>query len=71
VHAPQEPPSSRHWKLEPPSLALNVKSASAELVGSPGFESIVVCGAVVSTVNVRLTGVWTFPAASVARTRTV
>ena len=61
----------RHSKVEPPSLELNVKLAEVELVGFDGFVSIVVCGAVVSIVNVRLDGVSTLAAASVARTRTV
>jgi hypothetical protein len=71
VQAPQEPASIRHSKDEPPSLALNAKSAPVAAVGSAGFDPIVVCGAVVSIVNVRLVGVWAFPAASVARTRAV
>ena len=61
----------RHWKVEPPSLELKVKAADAEPVGFDGFVSIVVCGGVVSIVKVVLVGVWTLPATSVARTRTV
>jgi hypothetical protein len=71
VHAPHVPPSIRHWNVEPPSLELKVKAADVEAVGSVGFEPIVVWGGVVSIVNVRLVGVWTFAATSVARTRTV
>ncbi len=68
---PQTPPSIRHSNVELPSLELNVKVADAEPEGLEGFVSIVVCGGVVSIVNVRLDGVSTLPAASVERTRTV
>ena len=61
----------RHSKVEPPSLEEKSKSASSVPVGFDGEESIVVCGAVVSYVKVRLEGASTFPATSVARTRTV
>jgi hypothetical protein len=71
VQPPQAPPSRRHSNAEPPSFAETSKSAEAELVGSDGEESIVVCGAVVSTVKVRLAGVSVLPASSTARTRTV
>ena len=58
----------RHSKVEPPSVELNVKVALVEAVGFAGFESIVVCGAARSIVKLRLEGVSTLPAASVART---
>ena len=61
----------RHSKVEPPSLEEKSKSASRCRPGSDGEESIVVCGAVVSYVKVRLEGASTLPATSVARTRTV
>ncbi len=65
------PPSIRHSKLELPSLEEKSKLAEVEPVGFVGFESMVVCGAARSIVNVRLEGVSTLPALSVARTRTV
>ena len=61
----------RHWNVEPPSVELNVKVADAEPDGFVGFVSIVVFGGVRSIVKVVLVGVWTLPATSVARTRTV
>ena len=48
----QLPPSTRHSKLEPPSEELNVKLGVVLLDGSAGLESIVVFGAVRSTVQV-------------------
>jgi hypothetical protein len=71
VQAPQEPPSIRHSKDEPPSLEEKSKLAPPEADGSEGEESMVVCGAVRSIVKLRLFAVSTLPAASVARTRTV
>ncbi len=71
MQAPQAPPSIRHSKVEPGSLEEKSKSASVEAVGSAGLESMVVCGAARSIVNVRLEAVSTFPATSVARTRIV
>ena len=71
MQAPQAPPSMRHSNVEPASLELNSKSASSAAVGSVGLESIVVCGAVASKVNVRLDGVSVLPTASRARTWTV
>ena len=72
VQAPQAPPSIRHSNVEPPSLEENVEGRRAfEAVGFGGLESIVVCGAARSIVNVRVEGVSTLPATSVARTRTV
>ena len=52
VHGAQAPPSSRHWKVEPVSEELNWNVGAASLSGFGGWESIVVCGAVVSTVQV-------------------
>ena len=71
VQAPQAPPSMRHSKVELPSSALKSKSALVEAVGSAGLELMVVSGASRSIVNVRLAGVSTLPATSVARTRAV
>jgi hypothetical protein len=71
VQAPKPPPSSLHWKVDPPSSAENVKVASALVDGSLGLESIVVSGGVESYVNVRLGPASVFPAASCARTWTV
>ena len=66
------PPSIRHSKVEDPSLDVKEKSASAELLGFPGWAVIVVFGAVVSIVQVKLAGVASvLPAASVARTSKV
>jgi len=52
VHDVQLPPSMRHSKLEPGSLELNVKLGVVLLDGSAGLESMVVLGAVRSTVQV-------------------
>ncbi len=71
VQALQAPPSRRHSKEEPLSLAKKVKLALEDDVGSLGFESIVVWGAARSIMNERLDGASTFPATSVARTRAV
>jgi hypothetical protein len=65
----QLPPSTRHSKVEPLSEELKLKLGVVLLDGSDGLESIVVFGAVRSTVQVWLGGVASvFPAASVART---
>ena len=48
----QLPPSTRHSKLEPPSVELNVKLGVVSLDGSAGLEPMVVFGAVRSTVQV-------------------
>ena len=61
----------RHSKVEPPSSALNVNVALVEAVGFAGLESMVVSGGSRSIVKLRLSGVWTLAAASVARTRIV
>src|SRR6185295_14195020 len=52
--AAKEPPSSRHWKVTPPSLALKSKVAPVALVGSAGAESIDVTGRVRSTVTLTM-----------------
>ena len=57
--------------MEPGSFAEKSKLGSVDAVGSAGPSSIVVCGAVVSYVKVRLEGAAVLPATSVARTRTV
>ena len=68
----QLPPSTRHSKLEPPSEELKPKSGVVLLDGLDGLESIVVFGAVRSTVQVWLAGVVSvLPAVSVARTSNV
>ena len=48
----QLPPSRRHSKVEPASVELKVKLGVVFVEGSAGFESIVVFGAVRSTVQV-------------------
>ena len=68
----QLPLSARHSKLEPLSFELNVKLGAVLLDGSAGLESIVVFGAVRSTVQVEPAGeASVLPAASVARTSKV
>ena len=52
VHGVQLPPSRRHSKVEPGSVALKAKVGVASFDGSAGLESIVVFGAVRSTVQV-------------------
>ena len=52
VQAVQLPPSMRHSKLEPVSEELKLKLGVVLLDGSDGLESIVVFGAVRSTVQV-------------------
>jgi hypothetical protein len=51
-HADQPPPSTRHSKLEPGSVALKANAGVASFDGSAGLESIVVFGAVRSIVHV-------------------
>ena len=64
--------SRRHSNVEPVSELENVNVAVATPIVPVGPESIVVFGAAVSTVNVRVAGVAsTLPAASVARTANV
>ncbi len=57
--------------MEEPSVELNVKVPAAEFEFRFGLESMVVFGAAVSIVNVRLEGDSAFPALSVALTRIV
>jgi hypothetical protein len=65
-------PSSAHSKLEPVSLAENSKLALVLVVVGGGPKLMVVCGAVVSTVHVKVAGVGSaFPARSTARTSKV
>ena len=64
--------SRRHSNVTPVSVPENVKAAVAVLIAPVGPVLIVVSGAAVSTVNVRVAGVAsTFPAASRARTSNV
>ena len=66
------PVSRRHSNVEPGSELENVNVAVVTPIVPVGPESIVVFGAVASTVNVRDAGeASTLPAASVARTRNV
>ena len=61
--------TGEHWNEPPLSVEVNEKLALVEFVGFAGFAVIVVSGAVVSTVQVKLAGVASvFPAASVAFT---
>jgi hypothetical protein len=71
VQATKAPPSSAHWKLTPPSLALKASDALALALGSGGACVIVVAGASVSTVQDALAAAPVLPAGSVARTETV
>ena len=72
MQAPHEPPSRRHWKLDPPSVAVNENQALVALVGSLGLAVIEVSGAVVSTVQVYEAGEPSvLPAASLALTLNV
>ncbi len=59
-----------HSKVAPGSSAEKSKLADDEFVGSGMLESIVVSGSLASNVNVPLEAGSTFPAASLARTRT-
>ena len=72
VQVCQAPSSSLHSKVEPASVELNEMLALVEATVPVGPEPIVVSGATVSTVQVRVASVGsTLPAASVARTRKV
>ncbi len=64
-------PSTRHWNVEPASVAVKVNVGVLSLPGlSTGVSDV--SGATVSTVQVREAGVAsTLPAASVARTSNV
>jgi hypothetical protein len=70
VHADQLRPSMRHWKVEPVSEELKLKSGVVSFDGSAGPESIVVSGAVLSTRRLATRLVLVFPALSVATART-
>ena len=59
--------SRAHWKPAS-SSAVNANSASADLLSLGGEAVMVVAGAVVSTVHVRVAALPWLPAASVART---
>ena len=48
VQVAHEPVSTRHWNVEPLSLAVNANVGVVSLVGPVGPEPIVVSGAVVS-----------------------
>jgi hypothetical protein len=61
------PPSIAHWKVAPAS-ELKLKVALALLLGFVGAAEIVVVGATVSIVHVKLAGALALPAASVALT---
>jgi hypothetical protein len=64
--------SREHWNVEPVSDELNVNEAVVVVTVPVGPELIVVCGAVVSIVHVRVAGEASrFPTPSVARTRNV
>ena len=67
VHAAHAASSSLHSKLAPAS-ELKEKSAEVEVVSAAGWEVMVVFGAVVSTLQLRVAAVPVLPAASVART---
>src|SRR5918996_2295943 len=70
VQAAKAALSTRHWKFAPGSLE-NPNVGVESLVNPVGPESIVVCGAAVSTVIARLAAAPVLPAASVARTSNV
>jgi hypothetical protein len=57
VQPVQLPPSTRHSKVEPPSLEWNVNVGVASLSSAGGAESIVVFGGVRSIVQVCVAGV--------------
>ena len=76
VHAANVPVpagvSSLHSNVEPASVAVNVNDGDVAVVVPVGPPVIVVSGAVVSTVKVRVAGVASgLPAPSVARTENV
>ena len=72
VHDENAAPSSRHSKVAPVSVAVNEKLADAVADGSAGCAVMVVSGAPVSTLQVKLAGVASvLPAESVARTENV
>ena len=66
------PPSSEHANVDPASVAVNANVASGTVTVPDGPESIVVCGAAVSTVKLRVAALASeLPTASVARTENV
>ena len=70
--APKGALSILHWNVDPDSSEEKVKVGVVSGVVPVGPESIVVLGAVVSTVKLRVAGVWSvFEFASIARTRKV
>jgi hypothetical protein len=72
VQVEKPPPSSSHSKVEPASLDTNEKVGELSLLGSLGEAVMVVFGAAVSTVHVRVAGLASvLPAPSVARTEKV
>ncbi len=72
VHACAAPPSSEHANVDPASLEENATDALDVATVPDGAEPIVVCGAVASTVHVRVAGVGSgLPAASLAVTISV
>src|SRR5262245_12168542 len=65
----QEPESTRHSKLDPAWSESKVKVGVGSLVGPVGPVRMAVSGSAVSTVMLRVAGVWSvLPAGSVART---
>jgi hypothetical protein len=72
VQTTKAAPSSKHWNVDPASLAVNAKLALVLVTVPLGPEVMVVSGGVVSIVQLREAGVESvLPAASVARTRKV
>jgi hypothetical protein len=69
AHVANAAPSTRHWNVDPGSVAVNVNVGVLSLPGLSAPAVIVVFGAVVSIVKVWDAGVAsTLPAASIART---
>ena len=69
MQAPNAAPSSLHSKVLPALVAVKLKVALVLLVRAGGFAVMVVSGAVVSMVQLKLAGVASmFPAGSIART---
>jgi hypothetical protein len=71
VHEPHAPASSLHSNDAPASVALKVNDAAAEVTVPVGPPVIEVPGAVTSTVHVRVAGVASTSAPSLARTENV
>jgi hypothetical protein len=68
----KEAVSTEHWNVEPVSVEAKTNVGVESLVGPLGPEVNDVSGASVSTVKLRVAGLWSvFPAASVARTSKV